>query len=263
MATTPTETLALLTNWQEHRREADRLALLREFHPLAMRVANARCRVNRGMEVEDALQGARIGLMRAIDAFDPTQHTSLKAYIQRAMTTEINRTVLPVARAVTLPGYATNVFSDIAKARKALMAKGVPDPTSEQIAEHLGGISAERVERMQSAQVSSLDVPMGDDVKSASRLDWLPDNPLHRPDALLETEDAAVGIREAVARALSILGPRSQEILRLHLLEGMDATAVAERLGITRQAVSLSLVKALPRLRAALRRDPHVAEALS
>jgi RNA polymerase sigma factor (sigma-70 family) len=261
MPTSP-DTLDLLIRWQTQHHERDRLRLLRLFEPLAFKVATARCRQHRGAEVEDAVQAANIGLLRAINTFDSASETSLKAYIKRAMLTEINRTVVATSRAVVLPSYASAAFAAIGRAQKALLAEGVTDPTSEQLAARIDGFSAERVERLLASSTVSLDIPVHDDPDGVTSRDVVPDDPEHRPDIAFEAADSARGIRAAVDRALCVLGPRSQQILRMHLLDGVEAATVAQRLGVSRQAVGLCLKKALPRLQASLRAEPHVAEAL-
>lgn len=204
-------------------------------HSLARRFAN------RGEPLDDLVQVASLGLLKAIDRFDPDRNVQFTTYAVPTIVGEIRRYFRDRSSAIRLPrglrerGYALNT---------AILKFSQEYGRSPKIAEIAAemGISEEEVieglEGREAISVASLDTTT--DEGDMSLLD------------VLSGEDSTLQIldeRLSLAGAMSNLDPREQNLLYLRFIEGLSQTEIAEKLDISQMHVSRLLRKTLNTLR--------------
>jgi len=250
--------LAALAVWpldQDALRDGDaaRTAFAAANHRLVLTVA-ARYQ-HRGLPFDDLVQEGTLGLLRAVDLFDPTRGARFSTYAVWWITQALRRAL---ATQVPLTHVPLNVQEDRARlARQAHTlhaALGHP-PSPADLAAALG-LPPARVDALTAplAIAVPLDLTMGD-AETTTLGDLLPDPAAPRPDDVAEAQERAAAVRAALAN----LAPRERAILTArHGLDGEPPRTlqdIGHDLGLTRQAVHQAEARALARLRTtALRR---------
>jgi RNA polymerase primary sigma factor len=211
-------------------------------------VAVARLHGGRGVPHADLVQEGMIGLLRAIEGFDPRRGFRLSTYaiwwIRRSMLHAI-----VAAPAIRVPTEGRRELAAILRTEQALTTQGRPRPTSDTLSIQTG-VPRRRVERLRSAArvVTSLDeqamaggTPWGDRV---------PDPGAPELSSALERADAHRG----VVASLALLEPRVRRILQLRFgLAGGDPLTydqIGQRLGLSAERTRQMAADALRRLRA-------------
>jgi RNA polymerase sigma-B factor len=224
----------------EHDRDTDHEELVRRFLPLVERCAR-RFR-GRGEPLEDLVQVGTIGLLKALERFDPARGVGFPAYAAPTITGEIRRHLRDRVPPVRVPRRVAEVRAQVSSADAVLTQALGREPTSHEIADALDLRVAE-VEQARAARraqaVVSLDAPVpGRDGAPAADALGGPD------EALLTVED-----RVCARHLLDALGPRERRILGLRYLLGMTQAEIAEETGISQVHVSRVLERTLTGLR--------------
>ena len=251
LADTPDEELLarcreLPTDSQE--RATAREVLVRRDEPLVRRCA----RQYRGSPepVEDLMQVGYVGLLKAINNFDPGFGRGLRAYAVPCISGEIKRHFRDKRWQVRVTRPIQELLLEMRGAAEALTHELGRHPADAELAERLGVTAADLREARQAAEgfsALSLDAPLAGQ-----------DDP-GELGSLLGEEDAAVDRAldmESVARHWDELPRREQRILVLRFYGNFTQEQIAGRLGISQMHVSRLLAHALGQLRNHLLDDP-------
>jgi RNA polymerase sigma-B factor len=210
---------------------------------LARRIA--RHYANRGEPTEDLEQAALVGLVKAINGFDPQLGGDFLAYARPMMTGEVKRHFRDLTWAVRVPRKVQEGRIELNHATGALSQRLGRQPAMQELAAELG-ISmddlAELMEASAAYSALSLNVPEGGD-ESFSLADTL--------GAVDDALDAVVD-RESLHPLLDALPPRELRLLLLRFFGNLTQSQIAAEIGVSQMQVSRMLTATLGRLRASL-----------
>ena len=231
--------------FSEYRHGSDRQArdeLIERYLPLARRLA---WRYAASSEpYEDLAQVASVGLIKAVERFDPDHGCAFTSFAVPTIVGEIKRYFRDSGWAVHVERGAQERARRIAQAQRQLAAGGRRAPDVDQLAEFLECSHEEVLDGLQVLEAYdavSLDVPVGpDDDEGAARVETL-----GRQDDELERVDAQVTLFAAARH----LPQREREILYLRFEEDLTQSQIAARTGISQMQVSRLLRRSLQRLR--------------
>ena len=230
------------------RREALRGQIVEAWLPMADRLAG-RFR-SRGERLEDLRQVAALGLVKAVDRYDPARGHAFESYAVPTITGEIKRHFRDHMWTLHVPRRVQDLRNRVRFARQDLSQTiSGRNPTVAEIAEH-AHMSEEDVrvglEALESFTALSLDaeLPGSEDGYSLS-------DSLGSADPALDT----VVDREAVKPRLAALPERERAILYMRFFGDMTQSRIAEQLGISQMHVSRLISRCCSRLREQILRD--------
>jgi len=248
--------IALLTEEEElelaiRSRDGDEFARKRMVESNLRFVVNvAKKYQNQGLPLIDLINEGNIGLMTALEKFDPDRGYRFISYAVWWIRQSIMKAINEKGRAVRLPLNRTNELLQMQKAQRSLMKDlEVEDPTAEQIGE-LAGYDADHVENLLaiSRDLVSLDAPLFGDGSTSSVADFIEDDAQSPEDALLDS-----ALKDDVRRLLSSLSEREREIIELRFgLEGkmpMSLKEIGELYNLTKERIRQIEKRALDRLK--------------
>jgi len=221
-------------------------ALVEEHLPLVEYLA--RRFMGRGEPLDDLVQVATIGLIKAIDRFDLERGVEFSTYATPTIVGEIKRHFRDKGWAVRVPRRLQELKLALTRATADLSQANGRAPTVAELAVHLGLSEEDVLEGLESAHAYStvsLDAPDGDDDSPAVS------DTLGALDEALES----VEYRESLKPLLSRLPPREKRILVLRFFRGMTQSQIAVELGISQMHVSRLLSRTLAQLREGLLAD--------
>jgi RNA polymerase sigma-B factor len=207
--------------------------------PVARRLA-MRFR-NRGEDVEDLVQVAMIGLIKAVDRFEPDRGVPFGNYVMPTVLGEIKRYFRDKTWAMRVPRGMQELQIEIAKARDKLTTELGRSPTVQEIADIVKQPFEEVLTTIQSQdarRTRSLDEPTGEDVTLADSI-GAGDPELGRAEMRVLLDDA-----------FGVLSTRDREVLRLRFRDDLTQTEISKRVGVSQMQVSRIIRQALVRLRA-------------
>jgi RNA polymerase sigma-B factor len=209
--------------------------------PLAEHIA--RKYQHRGQPMDDLRQVARVGLIGAVDRFDPDRGTDFVAFAVPTIMGEIRRYFRDATWMVSVPRRLKELNRSVARAAAELVAELGCSPRPQQIATRLG-ISLEAVyEGLQAGmayRADSLDIPARADDDGESRQFGVADPGLD-----------VVENRETLHSALAELPDREIEIMRMRFFEELTQREIASRIGISQVHVSRLITSSVAQLREA------------
>ncbi len=198
----------------------------------------------RGEDLEDLVQVARVGLLNAVNRFDPQKGSSFLGFAVPTMMGEVRRHFRDHGWAMHVPRSIKDRHIQIVRATVELTQTLRRAPTAGELAAELGISREEVVESLVAAdayQPQSIEAPVGHgDGESKHLADLLGDN-----DPALEH----VTNREAVRPLLAGLPPRERIVLELRFFKGMTQSQIAEQIGVSQMHVSRILSDTLRYLR--------------
>jgi RNA polymerase sigma-B factor len=195
----------------------------------------------RGEPLEDLIQVATIGLIKAVDRFDPEREVEFSTYATPTIVGELKRHFRDKGWAVRVPRRLQELNLQLGEIMGQLAQKLGRSPTVAEMAQAAGTTEEEVLEGLDSAHaytLTSLDAPAGDE-----------DLALREQ---IGTEDEALELleyRTSLMPLLEELPPRERTMLYLRFFRGMTQSEIAERLGISQMHVSRLLAKTLATLR--------------
>ena len=224
-------------------------------HNLRLVVNIAKHYANRGMALLDLIEEGNLGLMHALDKFEPERGFRFSTYATWWIRQNIERAIMNQSRTIRLPVHVIKELNVILRARRHLESHGVSDPGDEDIA-HLTGFTVDEVRRMLrlNDRVASLDAPLDID-PNLSIGEAIADENCELPEDLLEHAETEAFVRSW----LDDLNDKQRWVIErrfglggndIHTLEQLAAS-----LEVTRERVRQIQMEALHQLRRMLKRN--------
>jgi RNA polymerase sigma-B factor len=237
------ETRTLFLRYQNKGDHAARDELIERFLPLARQLARRYQRANEPLD--DLVQVASIGLVKAVDRFDLDREVAFSSYAVPTILGELKRYFRDSGWAVHVPRGTQERAMQVDRAVKELSGKLGRSPSVEEVAEQLGESVEDVLSAMEAGQAYeavSLDAQRA---AGESESDTFADS--------IGVEDERFELVEygaTIAPTLKALPKRDQLVLHLRFVEDMTQSQIAERIGVSQMQVSRLIRRALGRLRA-------------
>ncbi len=220
---------------------AARDALVERFLPLARQLAR---RYQRGSEpFDDLVQVASLGLLKAIDRFEPGRETAFSSFAVPTILGELKRHFRDRGWSVRVPRDLQEMSVRVERVTEELAGELGRAPTPDEIARRIGATTEQVLEAREAAgayRAISLDRPRDEDDES----DGMGDS--------MGIEDPGFGLAEdaaTVERLMSVLTDREREVLRLRFAEDLTQSEIGARVGVSQMHVSRLIRQAVARLR--------------
>ncbi|MEU8224840.1 RNA polymerase sigma factor SigF [Kribbella sp. NPDC048915] len=204
---------------------------------------------NRGEPYDDLVQVATIGLIKAIDRFDPERGVEFSTYATPTILGEIKRYFRDKGWAIRVPRRLQELRLSLTSATAELTQELGRAPTVAELSERLGlspDLVIEGLESANAYNTLSLDAPDQNETDATTVLDGLGGE-----DEALES----VEYRESLKPLLAQLDTREKRILTLRFFRGMTQSQIAEEIGISQMHVSRLLARTLTELRTGLLKE--------
>ena len=232
----------LLTVYRATGDQAAREQLVERFLPLARQLAR---RYRRGGEpLDDLIQVASLGLLKAIDRFDPERQTAFSSFAVPTILGELKRHFRDKGWSVRVPRDLQELTMKVDRASEELSRTIGRAPTVDELAEQLE-VTPEQVLEAREASAAyravSLDRPRSEDEEDADGF-----------GATFGAEDPGFGAAEdsaTISRLMRVLSDREREVLRLRFEEDLTQSEIGARVGVSQMHVSRLIRQAVTKLR--------------
>ncbi len=231
----------LLTAYHRHADPVARDALVERFLPLARQLARRNPRT--GEPLDDLVQVASLGLLKAIDRFDPERSTAFSSFAVPTILGELKRYFRDKGWSVRVPRDLQELAVRVDKLGEELSREIGRAPTPGEMAERLGVTAEQVLEAREAAgayRAVSLDRPRIEDEEGDAYAE------------IVGGEDPGYGLAEdsaTVERLMRVLTDREREVLRLRFVEDLTQSEIGERVGVSQMHVSRLIRQSIARLR--------------
>jgi RNA polymerase sigma-B factor len=235
---------------QRYHRDADpvaREALVERFLPLARQLARRYQRA--GEPLDDLIQVASLGLLKAIERFDPARETAFSSFAVPTILGELKRHFRDKGWSVRVPRDLQELAVKVDRVGTDMGRTLGRAPTTDELAKQLGVSHEQVLEAREAAgayRAISLDRPRGDEEDEGELVD------------ALGTEDHGFAVAEdsaTVQRLMRVLTEREREVLRLRFEEDLTQSEIGIRVGVSQMHVSRLIRQSVARLRATAEGD--------
>jgi RNA polymerase sigma-B factor len=236
------ETEALFRRWRRRGDAAAREELIERFLPLARQLARRYQRANEPLD--DLVQVASIGLVKAVDRFDLDRGVAFSSYAVPTILGELKRYFRDSGWAVHVPRGVQERAMQVDRAVKELSGRLGHSPSVDEVAEQVDASVEEVLAAMEAGlayEAVSLDAQRaGGDTQGDTFADSI---------GLEDERFDLVEYEATIAPTLKALPKRDQVVLHLRFAEDMTQSQIAERIGVSQMQVSRLIRRALARLR--------------
>lgn len=198
---------------------------------------------NRGEPIDDLIQVGYLGLLKAIDRFDPSRGLEFTTFATPTIMGEIKRHFRDKGWSVRVPRRLQELSAKVNQATDTLTSQLQRSPTIAEIADYLDATVDEVLEAMESSSAYSsvsLEAPSGaDDDDTPSVIDRY----ATEDSDLVFTDDRII-----IEEALASFSPRERDVIEMRFLKGMTQIEIAEKLGISQVQVSRLLRRTLKKI---------------
>ena len=197
---------------------------------------------NRGEPLDDLVQVGTIGLIKAIDRFDPERGLEFTTYATPTILGEIKRHFRDKGWSVRVPRRLQELSSKVNQATDELTKELQRTPSTEEVASKLGVTVEEVLEAMESSSAySSVPLESGgsDDDDAPAVIDHY---------ASVDQDLAASDDRMVIEDTIKEFSPREQEVIRMRFNDNLTQVEIAKRLGVSQVQVSRLLLRTLKKL---------------
>jgi RNA polymerase sigma-B factor len=229
---------ALLRAYHEKGDARARDTLAEEMVPLARALAGRYS--GRGEPIDDLVQVACVGIMKAIDGFDLSRDVRFSSYATPTVLGEIKRHFRDKTWAMRVPRGMQELQIEIAKARDEMTITHGRSPTVQEIADIVDQPFEEvliTIQSQEARRTRSLDEPTGEDMTLADSI-GARDPDIRRAEMRVLLDDA-----------FEVLSERDREVLRLRFSEDLTQTEISRVVGVSQMQVSRIIRQALRTLR--------------
>src|SRR3984885_141832 len=259
---TPQEEIELAARIKKGDREA-RALMIKANLRLVVKIAHDYA--NLGLPLLDLISEGNIGLMKAVERFDPAKGGKLSTYAAWWIKQSIKRALANQSKTIRLPVHLVDKISKMRRVSLQMSEELGREPTDDELAEEVG-LSAGKISQLKTVSIrpASLDAPISDD-NSTELCEIVGDEDAQTPFELFRDKN----MRDELSELLEVLDDRERKIIfkRFGLDGGKPKTLeeVGEKFGVTRERIRQLQNVALAKLRRALakrekptvRRDCH------
>ena len=203
---------------------------------------------DRGEPLDDLVQVATVGLIKAVDRFDADRGVEFSTYATPTIVGEIKRHFRDRGWAIRVPRRLQDLRMQLVQATAELSQRTGSSPTVAELAKHIGVSEEQILEGLESAAAySTVSLEAGGDDDDAPSL-----------LSSLGSDDPGIAsfeLREALRPLLEALPERDRQIIAMRFGENLTQTQIAQRIGVSQMHVSRLLARSLEQLREGLLSD--------